>query len=99
MSNDITELRGILFDTLRDLRNKEVTVDLDRIAATNDIAQTIIHTAKVEVDHMRATGAPSSSGFLLAPTPPGPTLVPAPPSAQRVAQQLVAANVTRHEMK
>jgi hypothetical protein len=100
MSNDITELRSVLFDTLRDLRNKEATIDIERCSAINDIAQTIIQTAKVEVDHMRVTGGTSSSGFLPAPTtlPPIKTMVPAPPAQKGVAQQLVEANVTTHKM-
>lgn len=100
MSNDINELRGVLFDTLRDLRNKETSVDIERIGAINDIAQTIIQSAKVEVDHMRVTGATSSSGFLPAPATTGtPALVPHPPSQQGFAGQLMAANVTTHRME
>ena len=99
MSNDITELRGVLFDTLRDLRNKEAVIDIDRVGAINDIAQTIIQSAKVEVDHMRVTGATSSSNFLPAPVASQPTLVPPAPSQPGIAGQLVAANVRRHELK
>lgn len=100
MSNDINELRGVLFDTLRDLRNKETSVDIERVGAINDIAQTIIQSAKVEVDHMRVTGTTSSSGFLPTPAMTGvPALVPPPPSQQGVAGQLIAANVRRNEIK
>lgn len=98
MSNDITELRSVLFDTLRDLRNKDAAIDIERVDAINDIAQTIIQSAKVEVDHMRVTGGASSSGFLPAPGA-RPTLVPPVPAQQSVAGQLVAANVRRHELK
>ena len=54
MSNNITELRTHLFDTLRDL--KAGKMDLDRAKAINDTAQTIINSAKVEVDHIKITG-------------------------------------------
>lgn len=60
--NDITELRSILFDTLRGL--KEKSIDIDQAKAINDTAQTIINSAKVEVDHAKVTGKTSSSGFL-----------------------------------
>ena len=48
--NDITELRGILFDALRGLNDKAIPLDLDRARATADIAQTIINSARVEVE-------------------------------------------------
>lgn len=100
MSNDISELRSVLFDTLRDLRNKESSIDIERVGAINDIAQTIIQSAKVEVDHMRVTGATNGSGFLPAPTTAGkPAMVPPPPGQQGVAGQLIAANVRRNELK
>lgn len=70
--NDIAELRSHLFDTLRGLKNGEM--DIDRAKAINDTAQTIINSAKVEVDFVRATGA-KGSGFLL----PGESKPPLPP--------------------
>lgn len=53
-NNNITELRNILFDTIRGLKNK--TIDTEQAKAINDTAQTIINSAKVEVDHARITG-------------------------------------------
>ncbi|MFA7488579.1 MAG: hypothetical protein WCY72_10925 [Lysobacteraceae bacterium] len=61
--NDITELRGILFDALRGLNDKEKPLDLDRARATADIAQTIINSAKVEVEFIKAAGG-KGSGFI-----------------------------------
>lgn len=66
MKNDITELRSILFDTLRGLKNKETPTDVSEAKAVADIAQTIINTAKVEVDHIRITGSSNQSSFLAA---------------------------------
>lgn len=101
MTNDINELRSVLFDTLRDLRQKDATVDLDRVRAINDIAKTAIDTAKVEVDYARVIGGELSSGFLPALEKPAskPATVPAPPAQPGVAAQLVAANVTTHRMR
>lgn len=60
--NNITELREILFDTLRGL--KEKSIDIDHAKAISETAQVIINSAKVEVDHARHTGVKSTT-FLL----------------------------------
>lgn len=102
MANDTTELRSILFDTLRDLRNKTDPMDIERAKTISLVAQTAIGLAKVEVDHMKITGTPSSSGFLplAAPATTSQTQqVPVLPAAPGVAAQIMAANVTRHECK
>lgn len=62
MSDNINGLRGMLFETLRDLR--EGKIDIDKAKAINDTAQTIINSAKVEVDYIRITGAQTSNGFI-----------------------------------
>lgn len=72
MSNDINALREALFDTLRGV--KEGKLDLDKAKAINETAQTIINTAKVEVDFMRQTGATVASGFLPVPADAKPQL-------------------------
>lgn len=102
MANDTTELRNILFDTLRDLRDKKDPMDIERARTISQVAQTAIGLAKVEIDHMKITGTPSNSGFLPAPeqaTTSTQQMVPAPPAQPGVAAQIVAANVTRHECK
>ena len=58
MSNDIAELRSVLFDTLRNL--KTGNMDIDRAKAIDETAQTIINSAKVEIDHMKVAGGCSS---------------------------------------
>lgn len=60
----VDDLRTHLFDTLAALRDEENPMDIDRAKAISDVAQTIINTAKVEVDFMRATGAAPKTGFL-----------------------------------
>lgn len=65
MSNDIDALRTHLFDALAGL--KDGTVAIEKAKAISDVAQTIINTAKVEVDYAKATGQKGST-FLDKPT-------------------------------
>lgn len=58
MKNNIDELRGALFDTLRDLRAGKI--DVDRAKAVNETAQVLINSVKAEIDHMRIAGGKSS---------------------------------------
>lgn len=57
--NNITELRAILFDTVRGL--KDGTVKREDAKAIQEVAQVIINSAKVEVDHQRHTGLRTTS--------------------------------------
>lgn len=52
--NDITALRTALFETLRQVKSGEI--DLDKARAVNEIGKTLIDTARVEVDYLRAVG-------------------------------------------
>lgn len=98
MNNDITELRSALFDTLRDL--KAGKIDLDCAKAINETAQTIINTAKVEVDHMRVTGGYSSfiAGADKPALIPGQTQTTVTQSGMKTVTQLPGATVTQHRM-
>lgn len=62
--NDIAELRTHLFETLRGLRNKDEPMDVDRAKAISAVAKTLIDTARVEVDFLRATGHTTGTGFI-----------------------------------
>lgn len=62
MSNDIKGLRDIMFDTLRGV--KDGSIKVEQAKAINDTAQTIINSAKVEVEFLKATGSPASTGFI-----------------------------------
>jgi hypothetical protein len=59
MSNDINTLRAHLFDCLAGL--KDGSVPLERAKAVSEVAQTIINSAKVEVECAKATGYKGSS--------------------------------------
>jgi len=68
-TNKIEDLRSILFDTLRDLRDKEKPMDIERAKAVAEVAREIVSSAKVEVDHMKIAGG--QSGFLALEEKPG----------------------------
>ena len=57
MKNKISDLRNHLFETLEALKDNDAPMDLDRARTISDVAQTIINSAKVEVDFMKETGA------------------------------------------
>jgi hypothetical protein len=56
MSDDINTLRSELFATIRALRDSANPMDIARAKAVSDVAQTIINSAKVEVDMINAVG-------------------------------------------
>ena len=72
-SETIADLRGHLFAALRGLTDKDAPMDIERAKAVSDIAQTIINSVKVEVDHLKIVGG-SGSGFI-----PDQTAMPPPP--------------------
>lgn len=59
MSKSITDLRASLFATLEGI--KSGAIDLDKARAVNEVAKTIVETAKVEVDYLRVTGGGESA--------------------------------------
>ena len=69
-SNQIEDLRKVLFITLHRLLNKENPMDIDQAKAVAQVAQVIVNSAKVEVDFIKEVGG-NGSGFLTgAPRPP-----------------------------
>lgn len=62
--NDINTLRDSLFDTLKALKDEENPLDPAKAKAIVEVSQTIINTAKVENDYIKATGRNSASTFL-----------------------------------
>jgi len=61
---DINTLRDHLFATLNALQDKDAPMEIERARAISDVAQTIINTAKVEIDHMKLIGGTNGSGFI-----------------------------------
>lgn len=64
MSKTINDLREALFAQLDRLNTDCSAEELERAKAVSSIAREINASAKIEVDHMRVTGASSGSGFL-----------------------------------
>jgi hypothetical protein len=63
--NKIGDLRDHLFETLEALKDPDKPMDLDRARVISEVAQTIINSAKVEVDLVKVVCAssPGSSFF------------------------------------
>lgn len=76
----VNDLRDHLFATLDALRDKQSPMDLDRARAISDVAQTIINSARVEVEQLKALGSVSHESGFLAPARSTPTLPAAPPA-------------------
>lgn len=91
--NTITDLRGHLFDTLRALKDPANPMDIERAKAVADVAQTIINSAKVEVEHLKIAGG-KGSGFI-----PEASKNPALPDGTHVVDQKPGVTVTRHTLK
>jgi hypothetical protein len=58
-ANNIETLRQHLFATLESVKKGDL--DLERARAVNELAKTIVDTARVEVDFIRATDGTESS--------------------------------------
>ena len=69
MASDIQELRDLLFETMRGLRDG--TLSPETAAGINKVASTLVDTAKVEVDFLRVNQGGNSN--FIDPPPPGVT--------------------------
>lgn len=87
MRNTIETLRSTLFDTLQDVKSGKM--EIDRAKAICEISQTIVNTAKVEIDYARHTGANVNSQFI---EHQQPKLSGQPPARPGLASQIKAAN-------
>jgi hypothetical protein len=65
MSHTIDDLREHLFATLAALRDPDKPMDIERAKAVAEVAQTVINSAKAEIEFARVTGAQPASPFLL----------------------------------
>jgi endo-beta-N-acetylglucosaminidase D len=54
-ANDIEKLRGILFTALENLQDGKI--DVPKAKAISDVSQTIINSAKVELDFNKGKGS------------------------------------------
>lgn len=98
MSKTVEDLRDFMFFALEGLKSGEL--DVDRAKAMSEIAQTVINSAKVEVEAMRVAGA-TDSGFML------PGLIPDAPkvvvtqtgAGQKTVQHGDGYSITSHRMR
>lgn len=79
--NKIDDLRDHLFETLEALKDQENPMDLERARAISEVAQTIVNSAKVEVEMVRTL----NGSF------PGSKFFDLPDDGVRVEKQLVEA--------
>jgi hypothetical protein len=63
VKNKMSDLRNHLFETLEALKDRDNPMEIERARAISDVAQTLINTAKVEVQFLDAIGAEPSSEF------------------------------------
>lgn len=61
--NKIEDLRNTLFETMERLLDVDEPMEIDRAKAVAFVGQTIINSAKIEVDFMRQTGTAGSGWF------------------------------------
>ena len=65
MSNGtINDVRSLLLDTLRDLRDPKAGMDLDRARAIVQVGQVLIDSARAEVDAIKVLGGSRGSDFI-----------------------------------
>lgn len=62
MSKNLDDLRSTLFETMQALKDKKITIE--EAKAVSDIGQTIINSAKVEVDYIKASSSALQSKFI-----------------------------------
>jgi hypothetical protein len=62
----VSDLREVLFSQLEALKDpeKDLHTEVARARAMSDIARTVLESAKVEADYMRASGAEIASSFI-----------------------------------
>ena len=62
MSKDINTVREALFDTLEKLKNKEI--EIEQAKAIQEVSQTLLNSAKLELDFLKHTDKFQSNFFM-----------------------------------
>lgn len=83
---DIRALRKHLFEAIRSVRSGEL--ELDKAREINELCKTVVSTGRLEVDHIRATEATSSSSFI----------APEDDAASQAALPNGIAGIVRHRL-
>jgi hypothetical protein len=92
-SEHISDVRSMLLDQLRALRAVPVAglaEEIRRAKSVSEVAQTIVNTARVEVDYIQAVRGASDSSFLQAPDEATVPKLPASPQSPLPAPEGVA---------
>ena len=63
MRNKIEDLRNHLFTCIENILDEEKDFDLDKAKAVSELAQTIINSAKVEIQFLDSIGG-KGTGFI-----------------------------------
>ncbi|MDR6503887.1 sporulation protein YlmC with PRC-barrel domain [Burkholderia ambifaria] len=71
--NTIEDLRTHLFETLSALCDKEKPMEIERAQAIAEVAQVVINSAKVEVEHLKIAGGKGTGFIREGNLPPGIT--------------------------
>jgi hypothetical protein len=61
--NTMTDLRNHLFEVMEALKDEDKPMDIARAKAVVDVAQTLINSAKVEVDFLNAIDSSDATEF------------------------------------
>lgn len=69
----MTDLRNHLFETLEALKDKDQPMDIQRAKAISDVAQTLISSAKVELQFLELMGKDEGGQFFEQPRLSPPT--------------------------
>jgi hypothetical protein len=59
----MTDLRNHLFETLEALKDKDQPMEIERAKTISDVAQTLINSAKVELQFMELIGEDQGGQF------------------------------------
>lgn len=62
MSNNISKLQDVLFDTLTKLKDPENPMELERASTICEVSNVLISSAKAEIDFVRAAGMIPANG-------------------------------------
>ena len=82
--NKIEDLRDHLFAALEGLSDTENPLDIERAKAISDVSQTIINSAKVEIDFLKVVGGSRGTNFIPHGSEEKPEPMPAFPRAGTV---------------
>lgn len=64
MKNKMSDLRNHLFVTIESLLDDDNPMDLERARAVADVAQVLVNSAKIEVEHMKVAGRITGTDFI-----------------------------------